>query len=107
MAGVSGRHRLVLGDFAAATVIAPENNAQTQKGDLRIGRPPFLQIGNVADLTLRELEAPAGFRAAIFLALDHAAIAGEEASGFHDAAKLGFIFGQRLADAMLDCAGLT
>ena len=40
-------------------------------------------------LPLRELERAAGFGLAVFLALDHAAVAGEEAALFQSAARVG------------------
>jgi hypothetical protein len=45
-------------------------------------------------LPLRELERAAGLGLAVLLALDHAAIAGEEAALFQDAAQVEFEIGQ-------------
>src|SRR3546814_13232248 len=47
------------------------------------------------------------FGAAIFLTFDGTAVAGEKAFLLHRAAQRRFIFGERLADAMLDGARLT
>src|SRR3546814_7799569 len=51
-------------------------------------------------LTLRELEAAAGLRLAVFLALDRAAVAGQEAGRLDRAAQRGLEAGQRLRDAV-------
>jgi hypothetical protein len=59
------------------------------------------------DLALRELEAAARLGAAILLAFDHAAVAGEEAGGLDRRAQRGLVLAQRLGDAVLDRAGLA
>src|SRR3546814_676788 len=51
-------------------------------------------------LTLRELESAAGLRLAVFLALDRAAVAGQEAGRLDRAAQRGLEAGQRLRDAV-------
>src|SRR3954471_10244101 len=58
-------------------------------------------------LALGELEAAAGAGAAILLALDHAAVAGQEAAGLHRPAQAGLELGQRLGDAVTHRAGLA
>src|SRR5690606_6048442 len=68
--------------------------------------PPFVFSLSEA-LALRELEAAAGLGAAVLLALDHAAVAGEEASCLDGAAQRRLELGERLADAVLDCTGLA
>src|SRR3546814_6701545 len=55
----------------------------------------------------RELEAAAGLGLAVFLALDDAAVAGEEAGALDGGTQRRLVAGQRLADAVLDCAGLA
>src|SRR5690606_4895470 len=61
----------------------------------------------VKRLALRELEAPAGLLAAVLLTLNHAAIAGHEASVLQRRTKGRLIIGQRLRDAMTHSAGLA
>src|SRR6478752_9587182 len=56
---------------------------------------------------LRELEALARLGAAVLLALDHAAVAGEEAGGLDRAAQQRLELAQSLADAVLDRPGLA
>src|SRR5690606_4602339 len=56
---------------------------------------------------LRELEAAASLGAAVLLALDHAAVAGHEAGGLDRRAQRRPVPRQRLADAVLDRAGLA
>ena len=58
-------------------------------------------------LALRELEAAAGLGLTVLLALDRAAVAGQEAGGLDHAAQTRLVAGQRLADAVLDRAGLA
>src|SRR5262249_18294800 len=58
-------------------------------------------------LTLRELERTAGLGAAVLLALDHAGIAGEEATLLEHAAQFRLEIGKRLGKAVTDRAGLT
>src|SRR5690606_13272908 len=72
-----------------------------------LAEPPLLSWQCRDRLALRELEAAAGLGAAVLLALDHAAIAGEEAGGLHGAAQFRLELAQGLADAVLDRAGLT
>src|SRR3546814_16038190 len=55
----------------------------------------------------RELEAAAGLGLAVFLALDDAAVAGEEAGALDGGTQRRPVAGQRLADAVLDRAGLA
>src|SRR3546814_5592805 len=55
----------------------------------------------------RELEAAAGLGLAVFLALDDAAVAGEEAGALDGGTQRRLVAGQRLADAVLDRAGLA
>src|SRR5262249_12122648 len=58
-------------------------------------------------LALRELEAAAGFGAAVLLTLDGTAVAGQEAFMLQGAAQRRFEIGQRLADAVTDRTGLA
>src|SRR4051812_48335176 len=71
-----------------------------------MSQPPLLFELFLA-LALRELEAAAGLGAAVFLALDDAAVAGEEAGLLDDSAQRRLVAGQRLGDAVLDRAGLA
>src|SRR5579871_6934522 len=63
--------------------------------------------GSPRALALRELEASAGLRLAVLLALDHAAVAGEEAVRLQDRPQRRLVVGQRLRDAVPHGAGLT
>src|SRR5882724_9546348 len=56
---------------------------------------------------LGELEAAAGFHLAVLLALDHAAVAGEEATALEGAAQVRLKIGQRLGDAVAHRARLS
>src|SRR5215472_3330995 len=58
-------------------------------------------------LPLRELEAAAGFGLAVFLALDHAGVAGEEAAALEHAAQLRLVAHQRLGKTVAHRAGLA
>src|SRR5688572_31115989 len=69
--------------------------------------PPFWVPKLADESALRELEAAAGLGAAVLLALDHAAVTGQEAGRLDRAAQRGLELGQRLADAVLDRAGLA
>jgi hypothetical protein len=53
-----------------------------------------LLMGSRNRLALRELERTAGFGLAVLLALDHTAVAGEEAALFQDTPQIGFEIGQ-------------
>ncbi len=64
-------------------------------------------LANERRLALRELEAAAGFHAAVLLALHHAAVAGEEAALLEDAAQLGLVIRERLGNAVANRAGLA
>src|SRR5690606_1342377 len=66
-----------------------------------------LCIRTSAGSALGELEGPAGLGAAVLLALDHAAVAGEKAAALQNAAQLGLVMGERLGDAVAHGAGLT
>src|SRR5690242_5629593 len=59
------------------------------------------------DLALRELETAARTGAAVLLALDHAAVAGQEAVGLHRAAQRRLELRQRLGDAVAHRARLA
>src|SRR6187402_1750250 len=69
--------------------------------------PPFPGSEVSERLALRELEALAGLGAAVLLALDHAAVAGQEPGGLDRRAQHGLELRQRLADAVLDRTGLA
>src|SRR5581483_1070981 len=58
-------------------------------------------------LALRELEGTAGLGAAVLLALDHAAVAGEETALLQHAAQLRLEIGESLGDAVADRTGLA
>src|SRR5258708_6674072 len=60
-----------------------------------------------AVLPLRELERPPRLGLAVFLALHHAAVAGEEAAALKDAAQLRLEIRQCLGEAMAHRAGLA
>src|SRR5262249_22243540 len=66
-----------------------------------------LRVVSAKCLTLRELEAAAGFGSAVFLALDDARIAGKEATALKHAAQVRFIAHQRLGQAVPHCTGLA
>src|SRR5688572_4787161 len=78
------------------------------KGHKNEGRPeaPFDDIGNAA-LALRELEAATRTGAAVLLALDDAAVAGQEAVGLHRTAQARLELRERLGDAVTDGARLA
>src|SRR6476661_9610099 len=78
-----------------------------KKGRLGWSQPPFLFDAVSVRLALRELEAAACLGAAVLLALDDARIAGQEPGLLDDRAKRRLVAGQRLADAVLDRAGLA
>ena len=67
----------------------------------------FVRKNRLFDLTLRELEALTRLGLAVFLTLNNAAIAGQEAFRLHSAAQQWLILRQCLSDAMLDRASLT
>src|SRR3569623_1328692 len=71
------------------------------------GLLPALWNTSIRSLALGELERPAGLGLAVLLALDHAAVAGQEAALLEDAAQLGLVVGESLADAMADRTGLA
>src|SRR5436853_6894029 len=58
-------------------------------------------------LALGELEAAAGFGFAVFLALDDAAVAGDEAAVLQDRPQAGLLENQRPADAVPHRPGLA
>src|SRR5258708_24760071 len=67
---------------------------------------PFCSCVRSAASALGELERPAGLGAAVFLALDHARVAGEEAATLQDAAQIGLKLGERLGDRVAHGARL-
>src|SRR5215213_5921564 len=69
--------------------------------------PPFPKSLIEGALALRELEAAAGLLLAVLLTLDDARIAGQEAFLLERAAKIRLVVGQRLGEAVTDCAGLA
>src|SRR5271156_6682404 len=74
-----------------------------------MGRPLFIlnkPRGGDAS-SLGELEAAARLAAAVLLALDDAAVAGQEAALLEDRPEAGLVEGQRLADAVPHRAGLA
>src|SRR5580698_771674 len=73
---------------------------------LRIGGPSP-PGGGLRALSLRELEAASRLRAAVLLALDHAAVAGEEAVRLQRDAQRRLILGEGLGDAVAHGAGLA
>src|SRR5947209_4055724 len=58
-------------------------------------------------LALRELEASTGFLLAVFLALDHARVAGEEALALQRRPEIRLVIGERLGEAVTHRAGLS
>src|SRR6478609_5431303 len=77
-----------------------------EKGRPLAGPPSW--VPKLADESaLRELEALARLGAAVLLALDHAAVAGQEAGGLDRGAQRRLELRQRLADAVLDRTGLA
>src|SRR5690606_19271927 len=58
-------------------------------------------------LALRELERTAGLRLAVLLALDHAAVAGQEAALLEHGAQTRLVVGQCLGDAVAHRARLA
>src|SRR6187551_804080 len=69
--------------------------------------PPFSGSEVLRSLALRELEALAGLGAAVLLALDHAAVAGQEPGRLDRGAQQRLELAQRRADAVLDRTGLA
>src|SRR5690606_19492219 len=65
------------------------------------------QVACPGKSALRELEAAARLGPAVLLALDHAAVAGQEPGGLDRGTQRRLELGQRLADAVLHCAGLA
>jgi hypothetical protein len=57
--------------------------------------------------TKRAARGAAGLRLAVLLALDHAAVAGQEAALLQGAAQARLVIGEGLRDAMADGAGLA
>src|SRR5690554_2963923 len=69
---------------------------------------PFPNLACILrNLALRELERTAGLGATVLLALDHTAVAGQEATLLEHAAKRGLVMGQRLGDAVAHRTGLA
>src|SRR5262245_37698881 len=77
------------------------------KGRLRSPQPPSTKTDCSRCLALRELEAASRLRLAVFLALDHAAIAREEAALLQHHPQRGFEMSESAADAVPHGAGLT
>src|SRR3981189_800811 len=67
---------------------------------------PFVSCRPTAS-ALGELERAPGFGAAIFLALDHARVAGQESTALQHAAQVGLVGGERLEDAVAHRTGLA
>src|SRR5688500_15062572 len=61
----------------------------------------------VSRLALRELERAAGLGAAVFLALDHARVARQEAAALERRTQIRLEVSQRLRDAVTHGAGLA
>src|SRR5205085_6955212 len=85
---------------AAGMLIAP------RKQEGRAAARPFL-ANVIAALALGELEAAPRLGLAVLLALDHAAVAGEEAAALERATQVRLEVGQRLRDAVGHRAGLS
>ena len=69
---------------------------------------PLKRLENLNfQLPLGELERAAGFRLAVLLALDDAAVAGQEAALLEDAAQFRLVIGESLGDAMTHGASLA
>src|SRR5262245_55332847 len=69
---------------AARRVLTFPAAAQQKRG----ATAPLCRICRRSGLTLRELERPASLGATVLLALDHAAVAGEEAAALEHGAQL-------------------
>src|SRR5262245_34533882 len=69
--------------------------------------PPPNSIPANPELALRELEAAAGLRLAVFLALDGTAVAREEAAFLQHGAQAGFVIGQRLRNSVTNSTCLA
>src|SRR5262245_54170219 len=82
---------------------AKEKGAPKEKG----ARSAPLPASCRSRSALRELERPASLGAAVLLALDHAAVAGEEAAALEHRAQLRLVVGQRLRQAVAHRAGLA
>src|SRR3546814_5870914 len=91
----------------------PKADRQSPRFPMEKGRPvagppfPFSTRRWKKLLALRELEAAAGLRLAVLLALDRAAVAGQEAGRLDDAAQRGLEAGQCLGDAVQNGARLA
>jgi hypothetical protein len=70
------------------------------------GNVPFPPKGG-KKLTLRELEATTCLGTAVLLTFNDARVTGKEAFSLHSRTQSGLILGERLRDAVLDCACLT
>src|ERR1044071_5037841 len=79
-------------------------SAAKQKGT---PRRALWEPGCEAGSALRELERAPRLRLAVLLALDHAAVAGEEPAALERAAQIRLEVGQRLGDAVAHRAGLS
>src|SRR5581483_2042746 len=92
-----------------SSVFVPEQGSHTQKqrGPRIAPRPFSVSQVLIERLALRELEAPAGLAAAVLLALDGAAVAGEEAFLLQRGPEIRFIVRERLGDAVAHRAGLA
>src|SRR5947209_6422248 len=81
-------------------VCAEASRAATRRIRRRVAARP-------ARLPLAELEAAAGFRAAVLLALDDARVAGQEAFPLHRRTQRGLVASQRRRDTVTNGACLT
>src|SRR5215468_8731668 len=76
---------------------------ESWRGGLRSRNPPAA----IPALALGELERAAGLGLAVLLALDHARVAGEEATALEHRAQVRLVVHQRLGNAVAHRAGLA
>src|SRR5690606_26105455 len=98
--------------FAAPPCRSTSTNAtnlfrRNRKRALRFPEAPPSITAFAIRLALRELEGLAGLGAAVLLALDDAAVAGQEAVRLQDRAQRRLIVGQGVRQAVADGAGLA
>src|SRR5690606_9475718 len=90
--------------------ISPKQNPAKMTGfvsGLKRALSPLFRKFRNARLALGELEGTTCLGATVLLALDHAAVAGEEAALLEDAAQLRLEIGESLGDAVANRTGLA
>ena len=98
----------VTGTSPVTSILSAVRQVGRLKPSLRAA-PATLRVAGatLGGLTLRELEALAGFGFAVLLAFDGAAVAGQETLVLDRAAQHRLVTGQRLGDAVKHRAGLA